>query len=156
MSKKVYLISVLVFIIDQVSKAIISSFLVLNKSVKVIKNFFYLTYINNSGASWGILSNQRYLLVILSVIAIIILLRYTNSFKNTKFNMIGLGILLGGIVGNLLDRVIFGYVRDFLDIYIFKYNFPIFNIADICIVVGVIMLIISILRGEDKSGNSSK
>ena len=76
--------------------------------------------------------------------------------KNTKFNMIGLGILLGGIVGNLLDRVLFGYVRDFLDIYIFKYNFPIFNIADICIVLGVIMLIISILRGEDKSGNSSK
>ena len=55
--------------------------------------------------------------------------------------MIGLGILLGGIVGNLLDRVLFGYVRDFLDIYIFKYNFPIFNIADICIVLGVIMLI---------------
>ena len=65
-------------------------------------------------------------------------------------------MLLGGILGNLSDRILFGYVKDFISLYIFGYSFPVFNIADICIVVGVIILIISILRGEDKNGSSSK
>ena len=76
--------------------------------------------------------------------------------KNTKNNILGLGFLMGGIIGNLADRLLFGYVRDFLNFYIIGYDFPIFNIADIFIVLGVFILIISIIRGEDSNGNSSR
>ena len=157
MSKKIYIISLITFILDQISKAIISTYLTLGKSIKLIKDFFYLTYIHNTGASWGILKNNTTLLIILSIIALIILIRYSNSFKNTKLNVCGLGFLMWGILGNLADRILYGYVIDFFDFYIFNYDFPIFNIADIFIVIGVILLIISIVRGEDKDGsNSSK
>lgn len=155
MSKKVYILTLVIFIIDQISKSIISTYLTLNKSIEVINNFFYLRYINNTGASWGILSNSRILLIILSLLAIIILIRYMYSFKKTKLNLIGFGFLLGGILGNLSDRILYGYVRDFLDFIIFKYDFPVFNIADIFIVLGVIILVISIIRGEDKNGSKS-
>lgn len=156
MSKKVYIITLLSFIIDQVSKALVSTYFSLNESVKLINNFLYLNYINNTGASFSILTNKKYLLIVLSLVAIVIIIRYINTFKNTIFNRIGLGLLLGGILGNLSDRILFGYVKDFISLYIFGYSFPVFNIADICIVVGVIILIISILRGEDKNGSSSK
>lgn len=156
MSKKVYIITLLSFIIDQVSKALVSTCFSLNESVRLINNFLYLNYINNTGASFSILTNTKYLLIVLSLIAIVIIIRYINTFKNTIFNRIGLGLLLGGILGNLSDRILFGYVKDFISLYIFGYSFPVFNIADICIVVGVIILIISILRGEDKNGSSSK
>jgi signal peptidase II len=79
-----------------------------------------------------------------------------NTFKNTKFNTYGLGFLMGGIIGNLADRLLFGYVKDFLNFYIIGYDYPVFNIADIFIVTGVIMLIISILKGEDVNGKRSE
>lgn len=155
MSKKVYIIALTLFIIDQLSKSLISTYLKLNESILIIKDFFYIRYINNTGASFGMLSNSRILLIILSIIAIIIILRYMNSFNKNKINMIGFGLVLGGILGNLSDRILFGYVKDFLDFVIFNYNFPVFNLADIFIVIGVIILIISIIRGEDKNGSKS-
>lgn len=156
MTKKIYITAIIIFIIDQISKVIISSYIGLNSSVRVIKNFFYLTYTNNTGASFGILKNSRVLLIILSIIALLILLRYISTFKETKYNILGLGFLMGGIIGNLLDRVLFGYVRDFFNFYIIGYDFPVFNIADIFIVLGVFILIISILKGEDSNGSNSR
>lgn len=155
MSRKVYVISIIIFLIDQISKSLISTYLKLNESVSVIQDFFYIRYVNNYGASWGILENNRTLLVILSIIAIIIILRYMYSFKKTKLNIYGFGFLLGGILGNLADRLLFGYVKDFFDFIIFNYNYPVFNIADIFIVLGVFMLIISILCGSDTDGSKS-
>ena len=155
MSKKVYIIALTLFIIDQLSKSLISTYLKLNESILIIKDFFYIRYINDTGASFGMLSNSKILSILLSVIAIIIILRYMNSFKKTKINMIGFGLVLGGVLGNLSDRILFGYVKDFLDFVIFNYNFPVFNLADIFIVIGVIILIISIIRGEDKNGSKS-
>ena len=156
MTKKIYITAIIIFIIDQISKVTISSYIGLNSSVRVIKNFFYLTYTNNTGASFGILKNSRVLLIILSIIALLILLRYISTFKETKYNILGLGFLMGGIIGNLLDRVLFGYVRDFFNFYIIGYDFPVFNIADIFIVLGVFILIISILKGEDSNGSNSR
>ena len=156
MTKKIYITAIIIFIIDQISKVTISSYIGLNSSVRVIKNFFYLTYTNNTGASFGILKNSRVVLIVLSIIALVILLRYISTFKETKYNILGLGFLMGGIIGNLLDRVLFGYVRDFLNFYIIGYDFPVFNIADIFIVLGVFILIISILKGEDSNGSNSR
>ncbi len=155
MSKKIYIISLIIFILDQITKSLISTYLKLNESIEIIKDFFYIRYINNKGASWGILENNRFLLIGLSIIAIIMIIRYSYSFKKTKLNTYGFGLLLGGILGNLSDRLIFGYVKDFLDFIIFRYDFPVFNIADISIVIGVVLLIISILKGEDKNGSKS-
>ena len=155
MSKKVYIISIIVFIVDNLSKSIVSTYFKLNQSIEIIKDFFYIRYINNTGASFGILEDNRLLLIVISIIAFIILIRYMYSFRYNKFNMCAFGFLLGGVLGNLSDRVIFGYVRDFFDFIIFNYDFPVFNIADIFIVLGVIMLIISVLRGDDSNGNKS-
>ena len=155
MSKKIYILSVIIFIIDGLSKSIISTYLKLNQSLEIIKDFFYLRYIHNTGASWGILENSRILLITLSIVAIIILIRYSYSFKKTKLNTYGFGFLIGGVLGNLSDRIINGYVIDFFDFIIFNYDFPVFNIADIFIVLGVIILIVSILRGEDSNGSTS-
>ena len=156
MTKKIYITAIIIFIIDQISKVTISSYIGLNSSIRVIKNFFYLTYTNNTGASFGILKNSRVLLIILSIIVLLILLRYISTFKETKYNILGLGFLMGGIIGNLLDRVLFGYVRDFFNFYIIGYDFPVFNVADIFIVLGVFILIISILKGEDSNGSNSR
>lgn len=156
MSKKIYILSLIVFITDQITKSLISTYLKLNESITIIKDILYIRYINNKGASWGILEDNRILLIILSVVAIIIIFRYSYSFKKTKLNTYGFGLLLGGILGNLSDRLIYGYVKDFIDIIIFRYDFPVFNIADIGIVIGVILLIISIIKGEDNCGSKSR
>ena len=82
---------------------------------------------------------------------------YYFLLKNKKFdwfNIIFYSLLIGGILGNLFDRIIYGYVIDYLDFYIFGYNFPIFNVADICIVISVIMIIIDTLwRGNGEIGS---
>lgn len=161
MNKKILLISIIVLALDQLSKSVIDITMKIGQSIPVIKNFFYITYLQNSGAAWGILSNKIPILLILSVVILIILYRYMYTFKMNKRNILAFGLLIGGIVGNLIDRFLFGYVKDFLDFNIFGYDFPIFNVSDICIVVGIFLLMIAIIKGEevygrDKSNKSSK
>ena len=155
MNKKTYIIAVLILIIDQVSKSLIEIFFNLNKSVLVIEDFFYITVVHNTGGAWSIFSNHSYLFIIASVIAIILLIKFMFGFKNNLRNNIAFALLFGGIFSNLADRIFLGYVRDFLDFKIFGYNYPIFNIADITIVVGVILLIVAVIKGEDKRDKSS-
>ena len=156
MNKKTYLIAVLVLIIDQISKSLIEIFFKLNESVMVIKNFFYITVVHNTGGAWSIFSNHSYLFIIASIVAIVLLIKFMFGFKNNLRNSIAFASLFGGIFSNLADRLFLGYVRDFLDFKIFGYDYPIFNIADIAIVVGVILLIIAVIKGEDKYDKSRK
>ena len=156
MTKKQLMLMVTAFFCDQVSKIVISSYLKFNESIIIIKNFFNLTNHHNYGAAWGILKNNTSVLIIFSVIALFIILRYMNSFKKNTRNNIAFSIILAGIAGNLVDRVCLGYVRDFLDFNILGYNYPVFNLADSFIVIGVVLLIIAIIKGEDKNGSSSK
>ena len=156
MNKKIIIIASIALIIDQISKIIATSYLKLNLGVKVIKNFFYLTLCHNDGAAWGLFSNARFVIIIGTIAAIILIYHYIYVFKENKRNNLAFGLLIGGLAGNLIDRIIFGYVRDFLDFYIFKYDYPIFNIADTCIVVGVFLLIISIIKGDDKHEDNSE
>ena len=149
MNKKTYIIAVLVLIIDQISKTLIETFFKLNDSVQVIKDFFYITVVHNTGGAWSIFSNHSYLFIIASVIAIILLIKFMFGFKNNLRNNIACAFLFGGIFSNLAERIFLGYVRDFLDFKLFGYNYPIFNIADITIVVGVILLIVAVIKGED-------
>ena len=140
-----------ILILDQLSKSLIEVYFKLNESIKIINNFFYLTRVQNTGGAWSIFSDKSYIFIIVSIIALVLLIRYMLKFKKNKRNSIAFAILISGIFSNLADRIFLGYVRDFLDFKIFGYDFPIFNVADIAIVIGVFLLIIAIIKGEDKS-----
>ncbi len=156
MNKKTYIIAVLVLIIDQVSKSLIEIFFKLNESVVVIKDFFYITVAHNTGGAWSIFSDHSYFFIVASVIAIVLLIKFMFGFKNNLRNNIAFACLFGGIFSNLADRIFLGYVRDFLDFKIFGYDYPIFNIADVTIVIGVILLIVAVIKGEDKRDKNSE
>ena len=156
LNKKTYIIAVLVLIIDQVSKSLVEIFLNLHENFTVIKNFFYITVAHNTGGAWSIFSNHSYLFIVASVIAILLLIKFMFGFKNNFRNNLAFGFLFGGIFSNLADRVFLGYVRDFLDFKIFGYDYPIFNIADVAIVIGVILLIVAVIKGEDRRDKTSE
>lgn len=142
------LFSVIIFIIDQIIKLFIGFLMQLNTSVTVLKNFFYISNVHNYGAAFSILYGNRIFLIIVSVLTLVLV--YHFLLKNKKFSWMDISIyslLIGGILGNLFDRIMYGYVVDYLDFYIFNYNFPIFNLADICIVCSVALIIIDTLRG---------
>ena len=146
--KKIILFSLIIFIIDQFIKLFIGFGIDLNSSITIFKNFFYISNVHNYGAAFSILYGNRIFLVIVSIITLVLV--YYFLLKNKRFKWIDIiiySLLIGGILGNLFDRIMYGYVVDYFDFYIFGYNFPIFNIADICIVCSVILIIIDTLRG---------
>jgi signal peptidase II len=146
MKKKDYLIIFLIVLFDQVIKLIMNNLLVLGHSYRIVNKFFYLTLTYNTGASWSIMSGQRIILIAISFVLLYFLIKMSK--KSNK--LMAYVVLIGGLLGNLFDRIFRGYVIDYLHFYIFGYDYPIFNIADICIVVGVFLLIIEIIRGEEK------
>lgn len=150
MYKKVFILSAIVLLLDQISKGIIEAYIKFGESVKVIRDFFYITNVHNTGAAWGIFNDKIPLLVVLTIFALALIYKYLNTFKKNPRNVVAFSILIGGILGNLIDRVFIGHVRDFLDFYINGYNFPVLNLSDICIVIGTCLLIIAIIKGEDK------
>lgn len=140
--------------IDIVSKLLVSKIFKVNESIVIIKDFFNITYVRNTGAAWSILSGFRIGLVIVSLVIIGFIVYYVYKNKiSSMMEKIGYSMILGGALGNLLDRIIYGYVIDFLDFKIFGYDYPIFNIADSLIFIGVLLLIIHMWRCKD--GNSS-
>lgn len=154
--KKISIISLLLIGLDQIIKMIIDSNLVLNKSIEVIHNFFNITYVRNTGAAFSILNGSRLFLIVISFVALYFI--YQILIKNqklSKLNIIIDSLLISGIIGNMLDRIFRGYVIDYLDFNLFGYPFPIFNLADICIVIGCFLLIIIIMK-EDKNESTSK
>jgi len=156
MNKKTYVIAIFILLFDQISKSLIEIYFKLNESFVIVKNFFSITVAHNTGGAWSILNNHSYLFIIFSVIALIILIRFMFQFKNNLRNNIAFACTVAGIMSNLADRLFLGYVRDFLDFKVLGYDYPIFNIADIAIVVGVLLLIVAILKGEDKKYGNSK
>ena len=155
MNKKVFIIAIIALIIDQLSKMIANMYLVDN-IILIIPNFFKLEYALNTGAAWSILNNRQVLLIIISIVLMILLFMFNKNFKVNKRNNIAFGLLFGGIWGNLIDRLFHGYVIDFLSFKVFNYDYPIFNIADICVVVGILLLIIAVIKGEDNENSSRK
>ena len=152
MKKLLILLSVMLIIIDQGIKYIVVSNLNVLDSVNIIPNFLNITYVTNSGGAFSILSGSRYFFIILGIIAIIYLIKYIMSDSNiTKVDLIAYSLVISGIIGNLIDRVVRGYVIDYLDFKIINYNFPIFNIADICIVIGCLLLVLTLKEEEDGS-----
>ncbi len=150
MRKKIYLIALICFAIDVISKIIFSRF---NEEIVLIPNFFSIYYIRNTGAAFSFFANKAFLLAVIGAIALIVMDKYfIKDIKGKGF--IFYGVLVGGILGNLIERVLFLSVTDFLKFNILGYNFPIFNLADVFICLGAVLLIISMFGGV-KNGNNS-
>jgi signal peptidase II len=140
----VLLLSVAIVILDQVTKHLITLKFFLGESIPVIPGFFDLAYVRNTGAAWGMLGGFNGLLVALSLAVLVVLIFFRRSFlTDSLIHRLALGLMLGGIVGNLLDRIRFQYVVDFLDFHWQTHHFPAFNVADSAICVGVALYMIS-------------
>lgn len=140
--------------LDQLSKYLAKVYLLPlgYDGVPIINGVFHLSYTENSGAAFSILQNQRWLLVVLSIVFSIFAIYYLIKHKNEKFMLrLGISIVLAGAVGNLIDRIRTGLVIDFMDFRLI--NFAVFNIADSCIVVGCILLAFYYLFMMDKEKN---
>lgn len=154
MNKKIFYAAILALVIDQVSKILVSIFFKINEQAIVIKNFFSIYFTENNGAAWSMFSGKAEFLIVVSLLAVFIIYRYMYNFKTNKRNNLAFGLIIGGIFGNLIDRIFLGYVRDFLSFKLFNYNYPVFNFADSFIVIGVFLLIFAIIKGEDQSGTN--
>lgn len=150
MKKKLYGIGLMILILDRVTKLLVMNNLILGKRNPIINHFFSLTYTKNTGGAFSILSGNVPILIMVGIILGIGMI-YTvqkNPPKN-KIEVLAIGSVLGGLFGNLWDRIRYQGVIDFLDFKIFSYQYPIFNIADIAIVLGIIGIILLEIRGEN-------
>jgi signal peptidase II len=159
LSHKIKLIGLtltLILVLDQGTKIIVDRTIPLHHSIPVIDNLFNLTHIRNTGAAFGILAGRRgwvrsSILLFFSLVAmvfIVVLLRRLP--ENEKTLTIALSFILGGAIGNLLDRLLYGEVIDFLDFYWSRYHWPAFNAADSFITVGVILTLFRLIQSKDK------
>jgi len=144
----VFLLTALLLVVaDQLSKLWIRSNLAIGESLFEV-GFFRLIYVRNSGAAFGLFQGQSFILALIALVGVAVLLLYAFlfhhkiSFLDKGPGKVALGLLLGGAVGNLIDRIRIGYVTDFIDVGIW----PTFNIADSAIVVGAIILAYSIIN----------
>ncbi len=156
MQKKVALFTMLFLIVDQVSKIVLDRALPLNVTYTIADRFIYITKSYNTGIACSMLADSPYLIISISIIIFILLLLYLPKFKENKRNILAFSLIFGGLFGNLIDRLIYGHVIDFIDIMIFNYDYPIFNIADSFVFIGVMLLIWSIYLGEDNENRSKR
>lgn len=142
MNKKYLTISsaaIIVFFLDYLTKTLVKQNLLLGQSIPIIKNALHLTYITNSGSAFGLFKGFNLFFILFSAAVIAIVLYYSKKIKETERALqFAVGLLLGGTMGNLMDRIFYGSVIDFLDFRIW----PVFNVADSAVTISVIFLII--------------
>lgn len=144
-----FLIAAIAVILDQVTKWLAVEFLTKVETVPLIQNVLHLTYLENTGAAFGILKNNRWVFLIISTVAIIALLAYIAKFPpKSKWLGVGLSFIVGGGIGNMIDRVLLGYVVDFIDFRLI--NFAVFNVADSFVCVGAVLVLIYVFFFSDK------
>jgi len=153
-----YLIALFVILLDQVTKWVIVRYMELGDSIEIISGFLYITSHRNRGAAWGILQGQMWFFYIVTVIVVVMLVLYIQRLKpHQRLFGIALSLMLGGAIGNFIDRIFRKEVVDFIDTYIFSYNFPIFNIADSALVIGVgFIFILTIFEGKLEKENTDE
>ncbi|MFC3882649.1 signal peptidase II [Bacillus songklensis] len=147
-----YMIAVLIIALDQITKWMVVKQMELGESIEIIPNFLYITSHRNRGAAWGILQGKMWFFYIITILVIVALVIYIQRLKKEeRWLGIALGLMLGGAVGNFIDRVWRKEVVDFINTYIFTYDFPIFNVADSALVIGVGLIFVLILfEGKTK------
>ena len=154
MKKRLLIFSTIFILLDQLLKILVRRFLIFQVDKTIIPNFFYLTYSKNTGGAFSFFENNSIILAIIGIMFLIGIFYYI--FKLEKISLIEIisySLLIGGIIGNIIDRIIFGFVTDYIGFIFGSYYYPVFNLADIGIVVSVIIFIIL----EFRSGiNGSK
>lgn len=148
---QIIILVISLLVIDQVSKVLVMQNMDLYQQIPIIDNFFKLFYIRNDGAAFSILSGQTWLFYLIYIPAFYVIYYFFKEAK-TKLGVIATAILLAGTIGNLIDRILYKEVIDFLSFSFGSYNFAIFNIADVCVCVGVALLLIDSLRKKEKNG----
>lgn len=153
-----YFIALVIIILDQLSKWFIVNNMTIGQSIELIPNFFYFTSTRNDGAAWSILEGQMIFFFIITAIVLVIVIYYMQKLGRFQ-PLLGtaLGLVIGGTLGNFIDRLLRGEVVDFVHVYIFSYNYPIFNIADSSLVVGVVIILIYMFiegKKEKQNGNN--
>ena len=142
MSKKnifIFSTALLIIFLDQLTKFFIKNNFQLNQSIPIIKNILHLTYVTNSGSAFGLFKGFNIFFILFSIIVIIVVFYYIRKIKeNEKLLQLSIGLLLGGTIGNLIDRLVYGSVIDFIDFRIW----PVFNVADSAVTISIILLII--------------
>ena len=140
-----------VVIVDQITKLLILKYLAFNHSISVISGFFDIVHINNPGGAFGLLASlspqwRTIIFLFISSLAVgLILYFYLKTPQSHPWLAAGFALIFGGAIGNLIDRLRFGFVIDFLDFYIARYHWPAFNIADSAITVGLAIFVIHIV-----------
>ncbi|MFH1354767.1 MAG: signal peptidase II [Candidatus Omnitrophota bacterium] len=138
----IYIIVLIILSLDQSTKLLITKNFVHHESLPLLKGVFHITLTHNTGAAFGILKNQLPLFIFTSLFAVCLIYAIIRKHKEGRFYSLALSLILGGALGNLIDRVRLGYVIDFLDFRIW----PVFNIADSAITIGAVLLAVSVLR----------
>lgn len=151
MKKKLIVVAALIVLVDLGTKTWVQQSLELYESIDVIPGFFSLTYLVNTGAAWSILEGQRWFFIALASIVCVVLAVMFKKEHDDKWVLAGLALMIAGTFGNLFDRIVHGYVRDMLSFIIFDYHFPVFNIADVSLVIGVGLIAIAVILEERKA-----
>ena len=141
--------------LDQASKIAIDKTFQLYESIAIIPSFFNLTYVHNTGAAFSFLSEaggwQRWFFATLAIIMSVIMTIWLTKLKeNETLLAVALSLILGGAIGNLIDRLFYGYVIDFLDVYYGTYHWPAFNIADSAITIGVALMLVDSFKSPEQ------
>ena len=150
---KLYLISLFVFLLDILSKNFIQNKIMYGEQVE-ITSFLSLVHFQNTGAAFSFLSDQggwqRYFLIAISLLAVLYIPWLINQYKKNILIVIGLLLILGGAIGNLYDRISYGYVIDFIYLHFAEFYWPAFNVADSAISVGVLLFLYGSFKNYKK------
>ena len=152
-----FLVALVIFVLDRAAKILVEAYLPLHQSLTIIPGFFDLAHTRNTGVAFGFLANSDSpwmprVLTLISSLALLTILVFSlrNSSKNWKLQL-GLMLVLGGAGGNLCDRLLYGYVIDFIEAYYRSYHWPTFNVADSSISIGIGLLLLETLTHRPQS-----
>jgi len=148
MKKNLITISSIFVVLDQLLKIIVRNNIILGKEIFIIPSFFYLTNVENTGGAFSILESNTILLASIGIIVVGFIIYFIKNKDLSLIEEVSYGLLIGGIIGNFIDRIIFKYVTDYIGMVFGDYYYPVFNLADIGIVISIIILIVLEFRGE--------
>jgi signal peptidase II len=149
----VFVPALIVVVLDQITKLMVLANMQLHQSIPIVDGLFALTYVRNTGAAFGILAGRLTkirvpFLLMVAMLALFVLLWFVRTLPAERHAVIAAcGGVLGGAIGNMIDRAAYGEVIDFLDVYVGSYHWPAFNVADAAISIGVVVLCLDALRG---------
>lgn len=145
----------LLIAIDLITKTVIQNTMALKQSIEVIPNFFHITYVVNTGAAWSMLEGKMGFFYAITIFAVVLILwMLIKTDRRAVVTRYGLVMILAGAIGNFIDRLWFKYVRDFLDFYIFGYDFPVFNVADMALCIGVFLVMMIMFLNKENYDES--